>query len=91
MTGILTQRGVRVTARKRTESDLAGSDHCCVDFGAELTREEIRFVYHLRTAPQCSCCGGYSIEEAYPAAESMREQEDFKVWRMADRARELLH
>ena len=89
--GTVTQKGVRVTARRRVEAELAGSDNCCVDCGAELTEAEVRFIYHLRTSPQCSCCGGYSVEVAYPAPERMQEQEDFRAWRIAERATELLH
>jgi hypothetical protein len=91
MLGRATKRGVRVTARRRTESDLAGSDNCCVDCGAELTEAEVRFVYHLRTSPQCGVCGGYDVGESYPAPERMQEQEDFKAWRIEERATELLH
>ena len=88
---IVTRSGVRVTARRRVESELAGSDNCCVDCGAELTREEIRWVYHLKTAPQCSCCGGYGVEEAYPTPAMVQADEAFRAWRIEERALELLH
>jgi len=91
MVGISNVRGVRVTARKRTESDLAGSDNCCIDCGKELTEAEVRFIYHLRTSPQCGICGGYDVEEAYPTIERMQADADFQAWRAAEKMGELLH
>jgi len=81
-----------VTARRRVEAELAGSDNCCVDCGNRLSEAEVKFIYHLRTSPQCSVCGDYDLTEAsYPAPERMQEQEDFRAWRVAERATELLH
>jgi hypothetical protein len=92
MIGISSRRGFRVTARKRTEAELAGSDNHCVDCGIVLTDEEIRTIFHLKTSPQCSECGGYDLTEAaYPSVGRMQEQEDFRAWRVADRSTELVH
>jgi hypothetical protein len=71
---------------------ILGSGCSCVDCGAELTEDEVRLAYRLKTSqPRCSVCGGYSVEAAYPTPERMQAQEDFKTWRIAERALEILH
>ena len=91
MVAIVTRRGFKVTARRLVESELAGSGSHCVDCGAQLTDAEVRFIYHLRTSPQCGVCGGYNLETAYPTPERMQADADFQAWRAAEKMGELLH